>query len=551
VSNGPPNSHGHPTLQELELAREGSLNARQNAEIVRHLSNCEACQAAIQQYEDTFHSLREYRREQANWSNFGSRLDAADRQEAAKRTATLLTRTGRIPRLAWCTAAASLALAFLVFYDFGQIRRASASELLARAVRQEATGPVRTARRIQIKSRSRRTTLVREISDTTSRVSGSENQTADQLSTLFDRHHLSWATPLSARSFESWRNSLATKTDSVSSTESTWSVTTSTTEDDLHSATLVISKADYHPIEQHLEFSDDSIEIAELPTSPPPPAMATSAVVPRFGKSMATGPALPKPAVLETSADLDHAEVLIRVALHELKADIDEQLSVERTADGVNVGGVVENAERLRQITNRLGAIPGTHLAVNSADKVDTTLSEPAEVLVSSGGTLRPALLQTWLEEKFPQDHQREEFVGHVLMLAREVSQHASALRQFAERYSEARWQKLSAADAGALVEVIRDLRTSDYALGAQLAQDLKDVVPVLYELPAEPSLAYWRCETESHVNGATRVNQSLFLLFTRTDNDGIQAPAALHELQEGLETLSQAGCSSSASHHQ
>ncbi len=97
MSNSPPNSHGHPTLQELELAREGLLSARQNAEIVRHLSNCEECQAAIQQYEGTFQTFREHRQEQVSWSNFGSRLDDADRQEVAKRTARLLALTGRMP----------------------------------------------------------------------------------------------------------------------------------------------------------------------------------------------------------------------------------------------------------------------------------------------------------------------------------------------------------------------------------------------------------------------------------------------------------------------
>ncbi len=544
------NSHGHPTLQELELAREGSLNARQNADIIRHLSNCEVCQTAIQQYDDTFQIFRERRREQASWSTFGSRLDAADRQAAAKGAAILFARTGRIPRLAWCTAAAGVALAFLVFYDFGQMRRASASELLARAVRQEATGPVRTARRIQVRSRRRGTTLVRETSDSSLRVSGNENQATEQLSILFARHHLSWATPLSARSFESWRNSLAKKIDSVSSAESTWSISTSTTEDDLHSATLVISKADYHPIEQHLEFSDDSIEIVELPPSAQPPAMATSAVVPSFGKSPSRSPTPPEAPMLETSMDLDHAEVLIRVGLHELNADIDEQLTVERTVDGINVGGVVENVARLRQITDRLRAIPGTHLAVNSADSVDTKLTEPTGAPVSFAELLHPPLLQTWLEEKFPQDHEREEFVGHALKLAREVSQRASVLRHLAERYPEAHWQKLSVADARALADVIRDLRTSEYSLAAQLAQSLKDIAPVLYGLPAEPSLTSWRCETESHVNGARSVNQSLLLLLTRTNNDGTQASAALHDLQEALETLSLAGCSLSAPHH-
>jgi hypothetical protein len=129
---------------------------------------------------------------------------------------------------------------------------------------------------------------------------------------------------------------------------------------------------------------------------------APSAFVPRFGKSTATVSAPPKPPVLQTPVDLDHVEVVIRVALHELKADIGEQLIVERTADGINVRGVVENADRLRQIADRLGAIPCTHLAVNSADSVDTKLTEPTGAPVFSGGMLRPTALADLARREVP-----------------------------------------------------------------------------------------------------------------------------------------------------
>src|SRR5260370_3731691 len=75
-----------------------------------------------------------------SWSNFGSRLDDADRQEVAKRTAKLLALTGRMPRLALCTAAADLALAVLVFYDFCQIRRARAKDILRPSRREQTSG---------------------------------------------------------------------------------------------------------------------------------------------------------------------------------------------------------------------------------------------------------------------------------------------------------------------------------------------------------------------------------------------------------------------------
>lgn len=549
MSNCQPNSDGHPTLLKLELAREGTLNDRESAEVFAHLSNCEACQSTIQHYENTFRVLRRHRGGGRSWSTFERRLDAAE--EVGHTAGSLRECVNRVPRVVWCTGAVGLALVILVFHDFGQIQRASASELLIRAVRQEAAGPARTSRRIQIKSRGRRKTLVREISDMTSPASEIKDQTAEEFRTLFERHHLDWSMPLSARSFQRWRSTLAVKVDSVGSTEFTWSITTKTTEDDLQSATLVISKADYHAIEQHLEFSNDQIEIAELPESVPPQKIAASVVVPRVEKNAPSDPALPKPEVLEPRIDLDHSEVQIRVVLRQLNADVAEQLSVQRTAEGIAVAGVVENSDRLREITDRLQSIPGAHPTVIAADSADINLHEPIGTPISSTRILRPPLLKSWLEQTFPEDDRREEFVRRALTLAREVSQHASALWHLSERYPEADWQHLSVEDASAVVAVVRDLRRSEHSLEAQLAEEVRDIAPIVYEGTAEASFASWRCEAMSHVDGARHVNQSLLLLLTRTDNDGTEAPAALRELREGLETSARIGCSSPTGRHQ
>jgi hypothetical protein len=342
---------------------------------------------------------------------------------------------------------------------------------------------------------------------------------------------------------------LSKKDDTVSSTDSTWSITTTTPVGDLRSGTLVVRKSDYHAISETLEFSGERFDITELPDGVGDPAAKApehlAATTPTLANRPETSTA---PAGVDLShidlshIDLNHDEIEIRMALHRLRADTEEQLNVVRRGNAIQIEGVVDTLPRLQEIAEGLRSIPSAQLEVKSADSVEPVLGA-STIGASATAPVHPPILQRWLEDTFPDPKQRERFTRTTLLLSREASKQAEALRVLAKRYPEAEWNRLAPADAGELGEVIDDLRQSFRAKSAQLAEQMEAVAGVQVPADGNRHAEAWRCAARTGSEGMRHANHALLLLFTSTAGAVPDDGSAVGELKAALQSFNQTSC--------
>ncbi len=527
----------HPEHRKIELAREGLLGARENAEILDHLSRCVACQTGVQAFENVFHESREHLASpNARWDGFAAKLEAVSR--------TIPERNFQLSWKGWGVVAASAVLATVILIDFGQAPQVSAKELLVRTTQQEASSPGARKRRIQIRSRKR--TLVREAMGGVAALPIASGAGEEQFAVLFARNSMDWNEPLSANRFRGWHDLLSRKDDTVSSTDSTWSITTTTPVGDLHSGTLVVRKSDYHAIGETLEFSGERFDITELPdrAGDEPAAKAPehlAATTPTLANRPETSKAVGAGIDL-SRLDWNHDEIEIRMALHRLRADTEEQLSVVRRGNAIQIEGVVDTLPRLQEIAEGLRSIPSAQLEVKSADSVEPVLGA-STIGASATAPVHPPILQRWLEDTFPDPKQRERFTRTTLLLSREASKQAEALRVLAKRYPEAEWNRLAPADAGGLGEIIDDLRRSFRAKSAQLAEQMEAVAGVQVPADGNRHAEAWRCAARTGSEGMRHANHALLLLFTSTAGAVPDDGSAVGELKAALQSFNQTSC--------
>jgi hypothetical protein len=529
----PRSADWHPDHRKIELAREGLLGARENADILDHLSRCAACQEGVQAFEDVFHESREQLVSAGvQWDGFAAKLETVSR--------TIPERSFQLSWKGWGAVAASAVLATVILIDFGQAPQVSAKELLVRATQREASS--RGARKHRIQIRSRKRTLVREAMGGVAALPIASGAGEEEFAVLFARSSFDWNEPLSANRFRAWHDLLSKKDDTVSSTESTWSITTKTPVGDLHSGTLVVRKSDYHAIGETLEFSGERFDITELPDGAgDEPTKAPEHVA-------ATAPTLASRPETSTAAgdlghiDLNHDEIEIRIALHRLRADTEEQLSVIRRENAIQIEGVVDTASRLGEIAEGLRSIPSAELDVKSADSVEPVLGAPT-IGAAATAPVHPPILQRWLEDTFPDPKQRERFTRTTLLLSREASKQVEALRVLAKRYPEAEWNRLAPADAGKLGEVIDDLRQSFHAKSTQLAEQVEAIAGVRVPADGDRHAEAWRCAARTGSEGMRHANHALLLLFTSTSGAVGDDGSVVGELRAALQSFNQTFC--------
>jgi hypothetical protein len=146
-------------------------------------------------------------------------------------------------------------------------------------------------------------------------------------------------------------------------------------------ADLTIRIADYHAVKESFRFQDNSeIEIAELSYDVIPFASAPTGI---FGEPAAQlaavrpSVAIMRP-VLPSRAELAGAEVEVESVLHELGADLGEQINIA-THDGhdVSIAGVVSNDARKQELVSSLRPIPHTRLHILTVDEAAAQSPSP------------------------------------------------------------------------------------------------------------------------------------------------------------------------------
>ncbi len=184
------------------------------------------------------------------------------------------------------------------------------------------------------------------------------------LSAKLARAGVDWNDPLTAASFERWHDRLARRTDAVQTQTNLVVMTTTTPDSDVRLESLTVRESDLHPVARRVLLKDgESFEIAEVAYEIVPwshvdpswfePQSSINLPRPILHRNEHD---LPVPLTL-TEGELDSASLGVLQALNELRAET-ERLEVKRTRQGVEVTGVVENADRKQQLAKRLRAIP-------------------------------------------------------------------------------------------------------------------------------------------------------------------------------------------------
>jgi RNA polymerase sigma factor (sigma-70 family) len=209
---------------------------------------------------------------------------------------------------------------------------------------------------------------------------------------------------------------------------------------------LTLDRSDYSPIAEvlhtgKLEFEFRAIASESVPERQSPFAVADapSAPVRHAWETPRNTPLEGPPAATPADVDLDQTELAARLALHELKADLGEDVRIRRNASGIEVAGIVDSEQRKEVLTNRLGNVRNLRVSLLSPEDV-ASRNDIAAMLSTppAAGNEQPPVLAEWLRDQFPDLEARHAFVFELLETSRNCLRRVYALRRLSERYADA-----------------------------------------------------------------------------------------------------------------
>ncbi len=476
----------HPEDGLLLRYIDGELSRRKGRQVESHLKACWQCRTEIEELEETVAGCVRYRRNVLQtylpdppnpWPDLYrefARIDSSASGEshmvAKQLAARFVALLGRAMVRRWALGAvAALVMVCAVWYQFRETPSVQAAVLLKRAVLAAEAQATPARRVIQIRTKTQKFT----------RTLGSRRAVAAEASTApiqakLQTAHFDWEDPLSAKSYQAWRNGVAAKQDEVTATQASYRIRTVAAEGELASASLVLRTADLRPVEERLEFRDKEwVELTDI----------TDATTRDDGSPVATNveppvrPAVPSrlAATLSGPASISD-ELQVLSALHEIGADLGDPVQVELSGGRVAVGGVGISPERQRQIHDLLDAVP--HVTVQFSEPAAATApAEPASPDIAGAG-VAPVGFQARVEKQLGGHAEFEKFSARILDRNEALMSRAYALRRLSERFPAD--DGLTARDR----EVLRDMaRQHAAALAGEVAAIERALAPLLVSM--------------------------------------------------------------------
>jgi anti-sigma factor RsiW len=215
--------------------------------------------------------------------------------------------------------------------------------------------------------------------------------------------------PLSATVFAHWRKQLRQFSDTVLDQRESWRLTTTAAAPHaihaIKAASLLVRKSDWHALSLQLQVQGENevreYELSEiaydvLPLQAltvfadlaPPPASITSApsIV-----AATVAPSLSPSAPLPSAAALQEAEVNALHTLHQLRADLGEQLEIVRSANGpILVRGVVETTARKEELVSALNRLPLVTTQIQSVEEAQRATAQTTEPSLQASSSVNP-----------------------------------------------------------------------------------------------------------------------------------------------------------------
>jgi hypothetical protein len=572
----------HLTDELLLLAADGELSASEANRVRLHLEACWSCRVRQEKIQEAITSVVEYRdlivQPHLPPSRAGRATFVAHLGQVAKEAGgpswrnhflgvlRSMATMGTPSRTAW-VAAAVMGVFVLVFVGrLIESPTVSARELLRKAQASEVRSlgsvnqPVVYQKlRIRVGDHSVTRKIYR---DTVGNHKASQIEAGEAsvpaAQNAFRSSGFDWDNPLSAAAYDAWRNGLSNKHDEVRALpQGLLALKTTSDWGPVREASLTVRSADYHPIEEGIVLQDSQrIEIAELNYqvfelenvdaalfATPPPLLLPS---PKSSASFPPGP---------SETDLAESELEVRMALHSARADLGEEIEIERAGRReIVVKGLAQNAQRKEELLSALQGIPFAETRLQTVDEAAARQSSEAlsgrPLLVTVETT---PLLDKELKARFPNSAERADFVDQTLSLAQVATARSWALRRLADRYTPQEVALLSHASRQKFETLLSDhvtsLRLDMTNLQAQLDKILPSVVNADSAINSgqNPQVDDWRGGVRRAHSSIQTVNEEVAVLVAGSAPDGLdsktleqQLRATLAQLQRELQLLDQ-----------
>jgi hypothetical protein len=465
-------SGSHLTDEALLRSLDGELSPKEAADVNMHVQACWSCRSRRQAIGQSISDLVDYQNAVTapylppsvdQRAEFLARLDAlaveighSSRLKSWLDGAIRLLRFGWTNQLAWIACVLVLIASIPIVYFLRTPPVVSADELLnltaaseVRSLKTTMEPVVVQKLRIRMGKKSLTRTVYRDV--TRDRITSRTDASSigeTQIKVAYLKSSLDWNSQLDTNTYRRWRASLPAGNDRVVQNgpgELTLETTSST--GPVTEADLTVRISDYHAVSESFHLEDHSeIEIAELSydvipfASLPPSIFGVPAQIAISQLPVAAA----LRSVLPSSAELAEAEVKADAVLHELGADLGEQIDITtHPGHDVLIEGVVGDDLRKHELVSALQKIPYTRLHLLTIDEAaqrstSSPVAIPAQPSASSGPVMvaSPPLLEAQLDTRFPDQDQRIAYVNQTLSLAQLASARAWALNRLADRYS-------------------------------------------------------------------------------------------------------------------
>jgi len=483
----------HPERETLVALMAGEENEETRGGR-HHLDTCSACRESLTDLHEQWDSYVAFHNSHLKpmlpdpprpWADLRKRMTVASPRVRPS-----------VSPIRWVAAAAAAAIVVLSTWEYlRQPPSVSAAELLIEAVAK--APPANQTRRILV--RSKRKTLVRPA------VSTQPTEADYPFRDQFELAHYDWADPLSARSFQAWRSTLASSTDYVDKVsavegrgDALYRIHTVPSTGVVRHATLSLRQRDLAPVATELEFPNEIVEIT-LTTDAAPEAKVPDVV----RRSTPSAP-LPVPSAPTMAEELE-----VVAALHSIRADLGEPVEVDRTDRTIHVALAGIPSARAGEIRAALAAFPA--VTIETADA--------RSPLRAAGPSANPA-------------------ADRILELSDTIMARAFATRDLAARFpAESAEQQLSDSSKTVLRALYADHgRTIDEAL-ASLSAVLEPYLRERTASGAPPAGLRGRSSAERLLETARALDQILNRAFASGDEMGLDGVAdALAQLRAEME---------------
>jgi len=547
----------HPDEEQLLRYTDGESPARDAARIRSHLEACWQCRSALEELQETIGDCVRYRKNvlqvylpppPAPWTDIHGRFDEMDAALDQggfwdRATRFLRARTGYATR--WAPVAVAFIVICVLFYRFRQTPSVQAAELLRKAVGAADARP-RESRRIRIRTKDRSLTRL-AVLERKSAPGAADADTLRSLQALFAAADYDWENPLSARSYQAWRDHLTDKRDEVIEERDSYHLPNSGL-GELAEGSLTIRMQDLRPVEGRFEFRNrEWVEIAEIADATPPPDAIASVGAMTSGRSTTALPGIPRGAAqlsppTHTATIGDELQVL--AALNRVGADLGDPIEVSRSESDILVTGVGIAPRRQQEIHDALRS--QKHVVVRFSESEPASVQPEREAPADRMVNADIQRLQARMAEQIGGRMYFAQLGAQVLDLSEPMMSRAYALRRLAERIPIEVEPELSAQDWQLLRSLRREHTTALQRQAAEIDRLLEPVLSVKGAARAEPDGAIssgpWQPATEELFQSARRVDRLLAAVFGAAvgESSGDQLPlqlqASLAQLNARLE---------------